>query len=337
MAEATQTEFSPMVTHELPKSVVEQLIESDIIALGPEYEGKDICIGADPFIFYRDGMLNLLLQEDLSADPTTHEGINGYTLRRSPRISYVAYAPAEPIQSIPVEQRRTQSWAAEIYGNHMYVAHSTNGENETHRMYVYETEGSMVGPWRELGELQAPKDDDKWAIDLMFTPPISFNGEEKEYAIWSGWENEHDGFPQNLYIAEKISPTEIGPRRLLAKPDAAWSNSVKPILEGPQALVLDGEFQGITVTGNASWTDKYATSVMKYVGGDPMDSSSWRMADEPLFPAGKGIGHGIIVQEDEDVYFVGHRKTSRKDGWEDRSVFYTKLDRDHLNKYLKAI
>ncbi len=63
------------------------------------------------------------------------------------------------------------------------------------------------------------------------------------------------------------------------------------------------------------------------------------MAEKSLFKEslGFGIGHGMIVQEDNEFYFFGHRKTSRKPGWNDRRVFYTKISSEVLEEYLQAI
>jgi hypothetical protein len=109
---------------------------------------------------------------------------------------------------------------------------------------------------------------------------------------------------------------------------------VAPILEGPQTITIGGQFKGLLVTGNASWTDRYATNVFKYLGGDPLLASSWSMHHEPLFKAGYGIGHGMIVEENDTVYFVGHRKTVRAHGWTDRTVFYANLPRAFLAEHL---
>jgi GH43 family beta-xylosidase len=225
------------------------------------------------------------------------------------------------------------------FEKYLYVAMS-DGRNITHRMHVYETTGGVLGPWKELGPLKTP--DDRWAIDMSFAEIASPLG-PKWYAIWSGWEDAVDAqnadvfekvIPQHLYIAECLSPTEIGPRHLLASPAEDWNSSVASILEGPQALVINGIFRGIVVTGNASWTDRYATNILRYAGGDPLRQASWQMAEKPLFKDGYGIGHGMFVQ-DTELYYVGHRKTRRTHGWEDRAVFSCPVDRFALQQYLQ--
>jgi hypothetical protein len=116
----------------------------------------------------------------------------------------------------------------------------------------------------------------------------------------------------------------------------AWCNSVKPILEGPQTVVVDGEFIGLLVTGNASWTLHYQPRILQYLGGNPLDPASWVMSHKSLLEEGYGIGHGVIVQEPENgnLWFVGHRKTLDKHGWLDRKVFATALSREDITDCL---
>lgn len=305
----------------------------------------DICAGADPYIWKQNNEWHLLVQGDVSMDPLAHDGIAGYRVRSASRIEDLATAPAQPLSAPDQPANLKQVWAAEVhFEKYLYVAIS-NGDNTTHRMHVYETEGDVTGPWRYRGPLDAPATDDRWAIDLTLAS-ITHHGEEKVYAVWSGWHEPvtaestelalSNVIPQSLYIAELISPTKIGPRHLLLEPDAEWCRSVAPILEGPQALSLGGHFMGILVTGNASWTDQYATSVLVYEAGDPLSSDSWSLHHEPLFPAGNGVGHGMIVEDGPTLYYVGHRKSTRRPGWEDRQVFYTKIERPLLKSYLHS-
>lgn len=305
------------------------------INLQPELEGVDICYGADPFVFKENGMWNLLLQEDLREDNLAHEGISGCTIRTAPTIEGLVQAEKVSISISEQDVNLRQGWAPESEGKNMYIAHS-DGDNKTHRMYVYETEGDAHGPWKALGKLKVPEKDDSWAIDMTFAE-IPFEGGKEKYAIWSGWEKPDDEFPQHIYIAKAISPTEIGERHIIARADKEWNTSVKPLIEGTQAIVLDGEFRGLTVAGNASWTGEYNTGLIKYTGKNPLDESSWIVGDEPLFPRGKGIGHGMLVEEDDKLLFVGHRKTSTKPGWSDRKVFYTYMDSADVNRRLDAI
>lgn len=304
--------------------------------VGLEVDGVDICRGADPYIFHHDGQWNLLLQGDHRQDPLDHDGIRGYVLRRAPTIEDLRYAPAINIQVGSQSDNLKQVWAAEIFDNYMYVAASRNGDNKTHRIYAYETNGNMIGPWRERGIVHGPPEDDSWAIDMSMAD-IPFNGKIERYAVWSGWETPDDEFPQNIYIAKAISPVEIGKRKMIAQPEGDWCTSVKPLLEGPQALVIDGEFRGLLVSGNASWTEKYATRILKFMGGDPMMRTSWKLVDQPFLPDNRGIAHGMMVEDNDKLFFIGHRKTSLEPGWHDRFIFYKEIEKENFLDYLDSV
>lgn len=317
----------------------------DIILPYKELGSRDICTGADPYVWREKSLWHLLLQEDVGSGPEAHDGIRGYTIRSAPSIDALLWAKPEPLKVESQESGLHQAWAAEVhFEKYLYVAIS-NGDNVTHRMRVYETQGNHLGPWVDRGWLQYPHEDDAWAIDLTFSH-IAWNGEKKWYAVWSGWDTaEYESLkerisevvvPQHIYIAEMISPLEIGPRHKIVSPVHAWSSSVAPVLEGPQSLMLKRAFRGILVTGNASWTEKYATNILSYAGGDPLSSDSWHMQPEPLFADGHGIGHGMILEDGEKLFYVGHRKTRRTHGWEDRVVFFAELDRAHLENYLHS-
>ncbi len=224
----------------------------------------DICSGADPFIFKSQSQWNLLIQGCSC--------VNGFTLRSG--LSLDSLLINKP-RFLPVSSQSKglkHVWAAEIHGKYLYVS-ASRGYNKTHRIYVFETEDMESGPWREIGRLHSPKEDDSWAIDLSLAQ-IPYNNQLKSYAVWSGWEKCNDKFPQHLYIAEYISPHEVGKRHCIATPNEKWCSSVAPILEGPQALTIDNEFRGLLVTGNASWTDKYETRILKYIGDNPLDKNS---------------------------------------------------------------
>ncbi len=307
------------------------------------YKSEDICVGADPFLFHQNGEWHLLVHENINEDPLAHDGIKGYSVRSAENIEkLVASTPVFLDVSFQPENLK-QVWAAEIhFEKYMYVAIS-DGNNHTHRMHVYETEGTVQGPWKYKGPLKMPAHDERWAIDLTLATMV-VNNEEIMYAIWSGWEmpvwnttpeNFYENIiPQSLYIAEFLSPLEIGPRHVLTHPQDDWCCSVAPILEGPQSLHINGRFEGLLVTGNASWTDSYATNVLRYGGGDPLLGSSWRMHEKPLFENGYGIGHGMMVEQGPDLYYVGHRKTRRDHGWKDRVVFYAQMPREKFAQYL---
>jgi len=297
-----------------------------------------ICGGADPFVFRHEDRWHLLLQDSIDSHPLAHDGIRGYSVRSADRIEDLPKSLPIYLQVSSQRDGLRQVWAGEIHSNYLYVS-ASNGNNTTHRIHVYKTNGEVHGPWEYLGELKTAVNEDGWMIDLTFGNIVDDENNERTFAFWSGWEqtpspdsNSLEIVPQQIYVAECITPTEIGPRHLIAAPEGAWACSIASILEGPQALYIDEKFKGLILSGNASWTKSYATKVLHYLGGNPCSQNSWKMADSLLFPKGKGIGHGVIVEQANQLYFIGHYKTNDDHGWEDREVFFTQLTPDCVHK-----
>ena len=96
-----------------------------------------------------------------------------------------------------------------------------------------------LGDYRDRGMLYTGdnpdgKTDNIWAIDMTI-----FEHRGELYAVWSGWERQRDtdATDQLLYIARMESPTRIGPRILLSRPDQPWEQGDHIALqEGPSAL-----------------------------------------------------------------------------------------------------
>lgn len=199
-----------------------------------------------------------------------------------------------------------QVWAPELHRVdglwYIYYA-SSNGENHTHRTMVVGAATNPFGPYK----FSTPIGPDVWGIDMNV-----FAWKGKKYAVWSGWEKPRDEFPQNLYIAEMLSPTELGERKLLASPYLQWQLSVAPILEGPQAFVDYGTLY-LFYSANASWKQEYSTGILELVGENPLNPSHWVECPWPLMT---NAGHGHIV----DGMFVYHRKMSTIAGWADREI-----------------
>lgn len=306
-------------------------------------DARDITRGADPYIFKKDGMWHLLLQEHHDPSPHAHNGLYGYTLRSSAMLEALSDSTPRPLIIEGEPKGLHQVWAAEVhFDRFLYVAIS-DGNNATHRMHVYETTGDARGPWHYRGPLHSP-DALHWAIDLTLAT-IQHEEKYKEYAIWSGWEQKSEEIPkeglfetvipQQIYVAEFISPTEIGPRHAILHPHDEWCTSIASVLEGPQTIVIDGVFKGITVTGNASWTPHYTTRALIYRGGDPLCAAAWHLGSNLLFPSGHGVGHGMLVEDANEYHYVGHRKTRNAPGWDDRVVFHSKIPRESIETFLR--
>lgn len=203
-------------------------------------------------------------------------------------------------------------WAPELHytNNKWYIYYaSSNGNNSTHRMFVLESD-SPHGPYHKVG---GPLHD-VWGIDLTI-----FVHQDKRYAVWSGWENDRDEFPQNLYIAEMPTPTSLGTRILLAFPTLPWETSIAPINEGPQAWYHDDRLF-LFYAANASWTCEYSIGLLELIGQDPLNPTHWFKYPFPLM---QNAGHGHPI----DNTFIYHRKLSYLPSWHDREIVTIPLDR----------
>jgi len=218
---------------------------------------------------------------------------------------------------------RRQIWAPELHqlDGKWYVYYSaSDGHNDLHRTYVLEAD-SPFGPYRELGKIYDSAHD-IWAIDLTV-----LRHEGRLYAVWSGWEGEHDGFPQHLYIAPMADPATIsGERVRISSPDRDWEMRMAPINEGPQIVRndLDGKLF-VAYSADASWTQEYKMGLLEWTGGDVLDPASWRKLPRPIFTGG---GHGCFVEVAGRGCFVYHRKLSVDAGWGDREIRWEPFDWD---------
>ena len=122
-----------------------------------------------------------------------------------------------------------------------------------------------LGDYRDRGMLYTGdnpdgKTDNIWAIDMTI-----FEHRGELYAVWSGWERQRDtdATDQLLYIARMESPTRIGPRILLSRPDQPWEQGDHIALqEGEEVPLTDALY----ATQMASANDG-ANLLAEYFGG----------------------------------------------------------------------
>ncbi|MDQ4098299.1 MAG: glycoside hydrolase family 43 protein [Actinomycetota bacterium] len=221
----------------------------------------------------------------------------------------VIWSPNGPLRHL------RQLWAPELHNieGRWYVYFSaTDGRAGGHRMYAL-VANDPLGPYLSLGPVSDPAHD-VWAIDLTVLPHTG-----RLYALWSGWEGPHDGFPQNLYIPPMANPWTIsGERRCLSRPEYEWEMSVAPVNEGPEVLrhPVSGRLF-VLYSADASWTQAYKMGLLEWMGGDVSDPTSWRKLPHPFFT---GSGHGCVVDTLARAHLVNHRKLSADPGWADREI-----------------
>lgn len=178
-----------------------------------------------------------------------------------------------------------------------------------------------LGDYRDRGMLYTGdnpdgKTDNIWAIDMTL-----FEHRGALYAVWFGWERQRDtdATDQLLYIARMESPTRIGPRILLSRPDQPWEQGDHIALqEGPSAL-RHGDDLFIVYSTRGSWSRHYKLGQLRLrtPDSDPLDPASW-------------IKSGPVFTGNDRIHGVGHASfTTSPDGREHWIYYHSKKDTVH--------
>ena len=241
-------------------------------------------------------------------------------IRRSRTIAGIGDDPGVCVWTAPAGGANSDNvWAPELHlidGRWFIYFAADDGENDNHRMWVLEGEGSNpLGNYECRGQLETGG----WAIDGT----VLTLGDARKYFLWSGWPGKRNG-QQNLYIALMRDPHTIsGPRVLLAAPDQSWERVAMPICEGPQVLRRNGDIF-IVYSASGSWTPDYCLGMLHNRTTDILDPARWTKHG-PVFKKTKqvsGVGHCSFVKslcQTED-WIIYHSKSRLKHGWEDRDV-----------------
>lgn len=278
----------------------------------------------DPFVFAKDGMYYIAVP---NANST------GIRVAASSEITfsnftYNAKQVFDATSGTDIANAKKEYWAPEIHyfsadevgagnaGWYIYVA-ADDGTDANHRMYVLRANDpeNAQSDYSMVGELET--DGDLWAIDGTV---LKYGG--KLYFVWSG--HPESGSTQQIYIQEMESPVKMknSSRTLLATPSETWERRNTPLLEGPQALVLDGTAH-IVYSANGSWTRRYCLGMLTLVGDDPLDAACWQKSDSPVFEMSEdnemfGTGHASFVQNSLDktywIYYHAVPDATVKDG-----------------------
>jgi GH43 family beta-xylosidase len=241
-------------------------------------------------------------------------------IRRSRTIAGIGADPGVCVWTAPVTGANSDHvWAPELHlidGKWFIYYAADDGENDNHRMWVLESEGSdPCGRYHCRGRLETGG----WAIDGT----ILTTHDGRRYFFWSGWPGRRNG-QQNLYVAAMKDPLTIsGSRVLIATPDQPWERVAMPICEGPQVLKRNGHIF-IVYSASGSWTADYCLGLLHNKTQNVLDPNAW-VKHGPVFKKTDqvwGVGHCSFVKslcQTED-WIVYHSKSSPEPGWKDRDV-----------------
>lgn len=191
-------------------------------------------------------------------------------------------------------------WAPEIhYFDGIWYLYYTAGTTtccDNQRPFVLKGGSSPLDTYTFLAQLS-----DVWGIDgtiLRFT--------NENYFVFSRFSP--SGL-QSLYIAELISPGEIGTPSLLSEPTNSWETVGDPVNEGPAAMYHGGNTY-LTYSASYCWTTSYQLGLLTWNGGNPLSSSSW-VKTGPVFSSANGnlgTGHnGFFLSPDlSQIWMVYH-------------------------------
>lgn len=255
------------------------------------FEDERPLLGQDPFIVNYDNKHYLV--ESIEESRIAFSLLSGLQSPQRLETTVVWDSPTEH-----------QVWAPELHQieDYWYIYYAaSDGDNRNHRPFVLWSD-QFFGPYHFYG-MVGP---DTWGIDMTIFP---YNG--VYYAVWSGWEDNGDEFPQHLYVARMRSPWKLATRIRIASPDEDWETSVAPILEGPQAWFVGSKLH-LLYSGNASWKQEYSTGMISLVGSNPLNPEHWKKQAKIMSNA----GHACMVGDS----FVYHRKMSAFPGWTDREI-----------------
>lgn len=234
-------------------------------------------------------------------------------------------------------------WAPELHkvdGKFcIYFAAGASYNKWAIRPYVIECDGDpMTGNWRELGKLQAHKDDDFSFTDFSLDTTV-FENKGVTYCIWAEKVGHRHGI-SNLYIARMASPVKLDTVQvLLSTPDYDWERVGFWVNEGPAVLKKNGK---IFVTYSASATgSEYCMGMLSAdENADLLDPRVWKKSRYPVLATNEskhifGPGHnGFCVDEDGRDLLVFHARTTgvlcAKDPLDDpnRHTFIVPIDFD---------
>jgi GH43 family beta-xylosidase len=156
---------------------------------------------------------------------------------------------------------------------------------------------------------------DRWSIDGS----VLGMSDGAKYFVWSGWD-EFTNTSQNIYIAKMSNPwTIVSARSCISRPQYDWEKQGYPYVnEAPQPLVHNGK-TFIIYSASGSWTDDYCLGQLTYLGGNPLEPTSWRKEPEPVFKKTDtifGPGHCSFVKDTTGQdWIIYHAARSSGAGW----------------------
>ena len=250
-------------------------------------------------------------------------------------------------QPKPGSEWSADIWAPELHqiAGQWYIyfcAANPQHGNKSHRTLVlrsWHPDPMHAAGWHFCGPLKGLPD--HWHIDAtVFSPKPN-----ELYCCYSGWPpGDHSDAQQDLFLIKLASPEQAIPETLLciSKASLAWErpeNGRRGVNEGPTWVDTPG-FRGIVYSANGSWTCDYQLGLLRLVGDDLLQESSWQKRSSPLLVSDKkkgppfGPGHASFIKSpynDGKLYCIYHGTEKPDEGWANRKARVICLGPEHFH------
>jgi GH43 family beta-xylosidase len=259
--------------------------------------------GPDPWMQYYNGYYYL-------ATTTWNRTI---TMRRATTLRGLATAPEQVIVNLTNPNGAGTMWAPEFHllngpsGQRWYFYYTAGREPfdlGTQRIHVLESAGlDPMGPYTFKADMLDPVSDNTWELDPGI---LQLNG--NLYLLGTFYNGS-----QPMFIRPLSNPwTASGTRRILTTPTLSWETVGGAVAEGGEVLQRNGRTFIVYSASHCSTPD-YKLGMLEYIGGDPLNSASWRKFPQPVFQRNNAAG----------VYGPGHNGFFKSpDGTEDWIVYH---------------
>lgn len=292
---------------------------------------------ADPVCMYRDGKYYFI---------ATNDADNNHTLYMRCADTLEGILTAEEVLFLDSDTYPGIGgllWAPEFHevGGQLYVFHAaTSGEfyHEESRVRKLQEGGDPIrkedwsAPVMVVKKDGSPLCEEGKVISLDMT---TFSYEGATYAMWS----QRQFLPVDqgawLYLA-RIDERE--PWKLLtdpvciARPEYGWENNHTYVVEGPYALMRDGQ---LMITYAAAAIDAtYTVGLLKPVmGSDILDPANWRKSNYPLMSSASvegeyGTGHNSYLTDENGLVWNFYHMRAGVDGPRSSAARRTHFDID---------
>ncbi|KAH0268753.1 Arabinanase/levansucrase/invertase, partial [Aureobasidium melanogenum] len=285
--------------------------------LGANYsnplEPKD---GGDPSIVWHEGYWYF-----------TATNYRDISVRRATTLAGLKTALPKTVWAPSAEypSRQCNIWAPELHivdGQwHIYFSAGGCDDNAIQQSQVLHGGKSPWDTFDFYGTINAPA----WSIDGT---PLTINNQN--YFVYSCFRNDTGENLQSLCIAKNSDILTIGEEHLFASPTEAWErNGQMPVNEGPFALYSKNR-TFLSYSGSFCWNPSYSLGLLEYIGGDPLEQSSW-VKTGPHFSQANGMystGHNSFFTSPDgtETWMAYHSSPNPAGSCGDRYANAKKID-----------